>query len=381
MKLRFIPTALAILPAAALLQAELAHTLPLFSRTTGEACAHCHLASSQLTPAGVAFAIDGNRSPADTVKEARRPPVSAVASAGASEMREVSTPPGSGTSDRDVISNRAAELHAQLRFGDLASVRIQANAGQPPSLRERDVCYAQLGALGAGRSFNARVGRFDAALPLLSNRQSATIHPYLAPVDLDALGLGLQARSGRWSGGLGWIDSRQDLHADGDAPLALRRMNDSYLWASRGGNRGVVQASFLFDRQNSTLPSLTWMQHLKLMSGAAFSLSRLTVMPGYVFDRYDDRPSAGVHEHHQYFLLEALAPFGGHPRWLLTGRYEHDYRTRTVLTPEADRQLAVANLNCEVFSGTSVALEGSDARDNVGGPDRRSVNARIRLVY
>lgn len=323
------------------------------------------------------YAIDGNRSLADSAGASRGIPVSVVASAGTGATRN-----GSETSgDRDLLSIRAAELHSQLRLGELGSVRIEANAGQPPSIRERGLFYGQLAATGAGRSFSARAGRFDGALPILTDHLIATIHPYLAPVGLDALGLGVSGRVRGWSAGGGWIDSRQNLRPDEDAPLALRRMDDAYLWAGRGSRAGVVQASMLFDRQDSTLPSLTWMQHLKAEAGAEFAIRRVTFVPGYVFDRFDDRPAAGIHDRHQYYLLQALAPLGARGRWLMAARVEHDYHTRTVLTPEGDRQLEVANLSYELFSGTSVTLEGSDQTDNFGAPGVRSVDARIRLIY
>jgi len=266
-------------------------------------------------------------------------------------------------------------------MGELASVRVEANAGQPPSFRERGYLYGQIASLGADHSYSARVGRFDGALPLLSNHTVSTIHPYLAPVGLDALGLSVSGRSRGWSGSVGWIDSRQNLLPNDETPLALRRMNDAYLWVGRGGRSAVVQASMLFDRQNSTLPSLTWMQHLKAETGAEFSLWSLTLIPSYVFDRYDDRPAAGIHDHHHYFMFQALAPLDARRRWLVSARIEHDYHTRTVLTPEGDRQLEVANLSCELLPGTSLAIEGSDQTDNFGAPDVRSIDARIRLVY
>jgi len=380
-KLRPLQFVLPLLPAAALLQAGLARPLPLFSRGTNEACARCHLASSQLTPAGVIYAIDGNRSLADTAGVSARIPFSVVATAGATASRADAAPAGTGTGDRDVLTSGAAELHAQFRFGELASVRAEANAGQPPSLRRRGLLYGQLGSVGADRSFSARVGRFDGALPLMSDRTISTIHPYLTPVDLDALGVSASGRVRGWALGAGWIDSRQNLHPNDDAPLALRRMNDAYLWLSRGSRLAVVQASMLFDRQDSTLPSLTWMQHLKAEAGAEFTVIGVTLVPGYVFDRFDDRPAAGIHDRHQYFMLQALAPLDARRRWLLAARVEHDYHTRTVLTPEGDRQLGVANLSCEILPGTSVAIEGSAQSDNFGAPGARSVDARIRMVY
>src|SRR5262249_7150938 len=119
-KLRPLRLALLVLPASALIQAGVAGSLPLFSRTTGEACSSCHLSSSQLTPAGVRYAIDGNRSLADSAGASRGIPVSVVASAAAGATRNGS--PASGSGDRDLLSSRAAELHAQLRLGELASV-------------------------------------------------------------------------------------------------------------------------------------------------------------------------------------------------------------------------------------------------------------------
>jgi len=49
----------------------------------------------------------------------------------------------------------------------------------------------------------------------------------------------------------------------------------------------------LFDRQDSDLPRSPLVQHLRAQVAGTLSLSRLTIIPSYVFDRFDDRPLRG----------------------------------------------------------------------------------------
>jgi hypothetical protein len=137
----------------------------------------------------------------------------------------------------------------------------------------------------------------------------------------------------------------------------------------------------LFDHQDSTLPSLRWMQHLKAEAGVSLAMGRLTLIPGYVLERLDDRPAAGMHERHQYALLEVLRPLGQRQRWVVSARYEHEYRTPNAITREADRQLALADLAYDFLSGARLGLECSLARDNLGDPSVRSLDAFVRMTY
>ena len=106
-------------------------------------------------------------------------------------------------------------------------------------------------------------------------------------------------------------------------------------------------------------------QHLRAQLAATIGPPRFTLTPSYVFDRFDDRPSAGIHEHHQYYMLEMLAPLDPNGRWAMTGRYEHDYRTPNRHDPEDHRQLAVLDLAWQAMRSTKIAVEGSYADDRL----------------
>src|SRR5205814_10542057 len=100
------------------------------------------------------------------------------------------------------------------------------------------------------------------------------------------------------------------------------RMEDTYLRLGHDLGGQPVAAQMLFDRQDSDLATLTWLQHLRGQIGARLGPPRFTVTPSYVFDRFDDRPLPGVHERHQYYLLETQVLLDSRARWTATGRYE-----------------------------------------------------------
>ncbi|MGH7740526.1 MAG: hypothetical protein ACRENS_00735 [Candidatus Eiseniibacteriota bacterium] len=226
---------------------------------------------------------------------------------------------------------------------------------------------------------NLKLGSFDAELPFLSAQRSPTMHPYLAPIDLWARGFELNGNLASWHCGGGLIHSSQSLRTDADA-TAIRSLEDTY-WTLGHQSRAVsVGARLLFDRQDSTLPSLAWMQHLQALMGGALVKPHWAIATAYVFDRFDDRPAAGIHDRHQYYLLETtLVPGSG--AWVWNARLEHEYRTRTVWTHEQDHQLVVLNLARVLSPIARLALEGSLGGDNVGGPRSASMGAYVGLQY
>jgi hypothetical protein len=137
----------------------------------------------------------------------------------------------------------------------------------------------------------------------------------------------------------------------------------------------------LFDRQSSNLPYHTWLQHLQATAGGSITTGRTVAVAGYVFDRFDDRPAAGIHDRHQYYLLDVLRPLDRRQRWWVTARYEHEYRTQTVLTPEEDHQLGVLNLTRQVNANAKLAVEVAHAGDNVSGPRVNTLDAYVDLAF
>jgi len=271
-------------------------------------------------------------------------------------------------------------LQAGVRLGSAASMRL-AGAAEPADKHWRsDLAYLQLGASAGGSTLGLKAGMFDAELPPLSPRLRPTEISNLAPLGADVTGLGLDARSGSWVGGVGLVDGER--HTRGDySEHVMRALQDTYLWVLREQAHALIGARILFDHQDSTLPSLLWMQHLKFEAGGSLAAGRITLIPAYVIERFDDRPIAGMHERHQYALLEALRPLGPRERWVVSARYEHEYRTPNGITREEDRQLAVANLAYQIAPEAKVAVESSLAHDNLGGPSDRSLGVVLRMSY
>jgi hypothetical protein len=138
----------------------------------------------------------------------------------------------------------------------------------------------------------------------------------------------------------------------------------------------------LFDRQDSyDLAYLAWMQHLQAEASAVLKHGRLDLLPAYTFDRFDDRPSAGLHQRRQTFLVEAHLPLDTAQRWRLTAYGEHDYTTRTVYTREADHQQEALGLGYGVRQNAEVAVEWLRTGDNIGGPHVDNLNTSLRISY
>src|SRR5262249_46840589 len=143
----------------------------------------------------------------------------------------------------------------------------------------------------------------------------------------------------------------------GVSPHAIRPpLEDSYFRLARTLGAQSIGVQMLFDRQDSSLPTLSWLQHLRCQVAPNLVGRGFTVIPSYVFDRFDDRPSPGVHERHQYYMLEGIIPLAAGRRWTTTGRYEHEYRTRNTYDPEQHRQQAVLQLAWQASANARIAV-------------------------
>jgi hypothetical protein len=162
---------------------------------------------------------------------------------------------------------------------------------------------------------------------------------------------------------------------------AFTHLQDTYAWLSRGFGAQQLGVRVWFDRQDSDLPFHTWLQHMQHEVAGCFTIRSLQVIPAYVLDRYDDRPAAELHDKHHDAMLEVVAPLDGARRWLLSGRYEHEYRTGTPYSPEWDRQHTAIDLAFDPRPDTRLALEWSHAADNIGGPRTDALDAYFRIGY
>lgn len=375
--LRAAPIALFV----AILSPGSARALPLYSRDGGPPCSRCHLDSPRLNPEGVRFLERGRRGDDSLeVLPSHAFPVSVTARVGV--LAERSSVPGAAT--RGAPTRRAVDDGVDLLSAGAVGTRLSylvaldgSRAGDGPRASRAEL---QVADLVSRQRLNLRLGSYDAELPFLSAARNPTFHPDLAPLGLWARGLELNGLMGEWHLAGGLIHSSRGTNGPDPDPGPIRSLEDTYWMFDRTRGAGSFGARMLFDRQNSSLPSLTWMQHLQLLAGGAITKPHWAIAPGYVFDRFDDRPAAGIHDRHQYYLLEAtLAPGAG--LWALNARAEHEYRTRTVWTPEEDHQLVVLSLARVLDPLARIAIEGSVAGDNIGGPRAATLGAFVSLQY
>ena len=365
--LRFAPVIALLLSALALLAgSRRASPLPLFSRSQDAPCARCHTVLPRLNAAGIGFAQRGYRGAGGPAPSwhADELPVSVVGSAGLAVSR-----PDGFRSGRPITTGRlrrnVLELHAAGALAKRFSYHFGAGFEERGEDLESGTAFLMVDDLIRSGGLNLRAGRFDAEIPFLSRARRTTLQSYLSPVTFDARGLELNGRRSKWTYAAGL--SLSDRHSSGgSSPKRIETpLEDTYLQLMRELGSHAVAAQMLFDRQDSNLSSLTWLQHLKAQLAATIGPARFPWTASYVFDRFDDRPSAGVHERHQYFLLEGLALPDARGRWAVTGRYEHDYRTQNVIDPEEHRQLGAMNLAWQVIPNAKLALEWAHTEDRL----------------
>ena len=165
------------------------------------------------------------------------------------------------------------------------------------------------------------------------------------------------------------------------ATRLLGRPEDTYFWLTRDLGRQEIGARLLFDRQDSNLAYLAWLQHLQAQASALLACGRVRLVPAYAFDRFDDRPGGGIHQRRQTALLEASVPVDAAERWKLTAFAVHDYTTRTALSREADHHEEALELGFEVRQNAEVAFEWRHAADNVAGPRVDELHTWLRFGY
>jgi hypothetical protein len=360
--------ALALLAGVAfplLMAAEPGSAMPLFTRATGEPCATCHAGFSRLRPYAVGFLARGYRDLGPLGFEANRAkmPVSVVGDLG-QELKSAHGQP--------------RELHV------VAAGPLQGPGGQPLSAfaeavvdsgRVRaDRAWLQLDGIGRWHAAAFRVGGFDAEMPFLSTRRRTTLAPYLAPVTIEAQGAEFRVAGANSEIGGGLIESHREASAFG-------RLQDSFFWVRQGWRANDLAARVWFDRQDSDVPGLSWLQHLQYQVAARLSVGPCEIVPAYMQDRFDDQPVIKNHDKRHFFLMEAFAPLDPTRRWSATARYERMYHTQTMVTPEEDLGLGVFDLAYHVSPNAQVAVEWNDRSENFRKPDTHGADAWFRFAF
>ena len=373
--LRFARAVVALAPAVALIASQLwpgtALPLPLFSRSQQVACEACHTPAPELNAAGRAFLQSGYRTlEGDAERRTGEIPIGVVGNVGVeSTPRPLTHPIGMHEFMQDRGEPAAAiEVHGAGTVARDVSYHLQVNRDEDHPNFETKSAYAQVNDL-AGTGINVKTGLSQSELVFLSNERRMTLHPYLSPITLEARGFELNGGAGPWGLAAGMTTSGRD------------RLEDSYLSFRGGAGTNLVAGRMLFDRQDSNISFHAWLQHLQAVVGGEFSADRTVATLGYVFDRFDDRPAAGIHQHNEYFLLDVYRPLDPAERWWVSARYEHEYRTPTVLTREEDHQLGVLDVRREVNANAKVGVEVARTGDNVSGPRTSTLSAYVDVAF
>jgi len=74
-------------------------------------------------------------------------------------------------------------------------------------------------------------------------------------------------------------------------------------------------------------------------------------------------------------MLEGVVPLGLARRWVMTARYEHDYRTRNTYDPEDHREQEVVQLAWQAIANARLGLECARTDDRLAHQDRADVEA------
>jgi len=348
-------------PLLLLLGARSAVSLPLFARELDVSCSHCHSAASRLNATGIAFAQNGYRLVGAHTAQSGQLRVSLVGSTDLTVTHDKHELPRIATLQANLLNDRALGAHTAGVVRDRLSYRFGISRESSHADDPRGIGFLQLDDVLKHGALNLRAGRFDVGLPWLSQARRTTLAEYLSPTRFDARGVELNGTRSAWTYAAGASFSDRHL-AGGASPHRIAPpFEDSYFRLQRRLGAGNVGAQFLFDRQDSHLRTLSWLQHMQCELSASLGQPRFSIVPAYVFDRFDDRPSAGLHERHQYYLVETPALLDASGHWELTARYEHEYRTRNAYEPSEHRDLEAVDLAWQARDNARIGTEWARA--------------------
>lgn len=341
----------------------------------------------RLNSYGIRFRQNGYRMqghPGAAPWDERELPLSLIGNVGCAFTRTDTADIASGARGRrneSAFRQIAVDVQSAGTLAENMSFHVQDSLATDTGVSKTGTAFVQFDDVIKHGALNLKVGLFDVDFPFLANSRRTTIQRYLSPVSIRAGGFELNGTRALWTCGAGLMNSHRRAANAKPGTRTFNQLEDTYFWIMRDVGRQVFGARMLFDRQDSNLPIHIWLQHLQVHGGALLDFGRLEVIPAYTFDRFDDRPAAGVHDKHQLALIEALALLDREGRWVLTARLEHDYRTGTHLTPEEDRHQEALGLARYISPNARVSLDWAHAGDNLAGPKSDRLDAYVHVGY
>ena len=357
---------------------------PLFGRAGSAPCSGCHSSAPALNAYGERFLLAGDRAPGPPGRDDdRQPPgFSIVAETGAAFARTDTPGAGGARGARNTAEFRPYPLgaHSAGALTRTISYGLEARLDSAGGVLRAPVMFLQFEAL-RGRMLALKAGRFETGLPFLSSSRRTTRVPYLAPVAIAAEGIEALTSHAAWSAAAGLINSERSPAPAGNGSHAIDRLENTYAWAMRAWGGQQVGGRVLFARQASNISYHAWLQRLQVELAASLGTNRLRLQPAYVLDRFDDRPAPGIHQRHQYAVLEGLAVLDARGASAISLRLEHDHVTPTLFTPGDDRDLEAARGWRWVSPNVRLALEASHAAGAAGGRRETRLDATVTLAY
>ncbi len=371
-------TVLAALSALAALRAP-ADALPLFARKYGMPCTSCHLAAPRLNVFGMHFKQNGYRMPGargespwdSTGKEF---PISLVGNVGYA-FNSTATDTGGSSRVRSSVGGfqqNQVEFHTAGTLAERVTFHFDNNFAGEGGPLQSGMAFVQFDDVGKEGALNIKAGIFDADIPYLADSRKTTLTGYLNDrVTLGAAGFELNGVKSDWWYALGLINSSRSL----DSLLAHRpdakyfnQLENVYLWVMREAAGHLYTARLYLDRQDPRVPGGSSSQHVQGDLSAYLDRGRVTLIPGYTIDKFQDQPE-GVSDLAHTGMLEATCLLDKQSRWVLTARYEHEYVPKSHgATSVEDVSLGTLDLAYYVNPNARFGLDWAHGSDSVHGP-------------
>ena len=380
-----VATILAVLPSTS-------HALPLFGRKYGMQCTSCHVAAPRLNMFGMHFKQNGYRlpgaqgqSPWDSTEKTF--PLALVGNV-AYHSTSTSIDDGSGNRTRTsygAFEQKQVEFHSAGTLGENVTFHFDndfAGAGGP---LQSGMAFVQLDDVMKDGALNVKAGIFDADIPYLAESRNTTLTGYLNDrVTLGASGIELNGARQDWWYALGLINSGRDtaaVNASRPGTKTFNQLENVYVWVMREAGGHMYTARVYLDRQDPRKPGGASSQHMQADLSAYMDRGRVTLIPGYTYEKYQDQPT-GISDVVHTGMVEALCLLDKTSKWVLTARLEHAYVPKNNgATGVEDHSLGALNIAYYVNPNARFGIDWSHGSDNIHGPITDDVQAFVWVGY
>jgi hypothetical protein len=366
--------------------------LPLFGRKYGLQCTSCHIAAPRLNVFGMHFKQNGYRMPGAQGESpwdstAKVFPLALVGNV-SYHVASTSTDPGDGNRLRTTYAafeQRQVEFHSAGTLGENVTFHFDNNFAGAGGPLQSGMAFVQLDDVVKDGVLNVKAGIFDADIPYLAESRNTSLSAYMNDrVTLGASGLELNGVRSSWWYALGLINSGRDsaaVSASRPGTKTFNQLENVYFWVMREAGGHMYTARVYLDHQDPRKLNALSSQRLQADLSAYVDRGRLTLIPGYTYEKYQDQPLGTSDETHTG-LLEATCLLGKDSRWALTARLEHEYVPKNNgATSVQDHNLGAMNLAYYVNANARFGIDWAHGSDNIRGPVTDDVQAFVWVGY